>query len=168
MKNKLILYAFTACMIAVSLTACDPCKDVTCMNGGVCDEGDCVCLEEYEGSSCETRKIDKYLGSYNVVRDCGNGLDTLSCDILEDASVEKGVMFSNFRGLTDAGAPSGDVVRGTINLNSGLITIPEQTVFLVDFEATTATFDNGVYSVTYTYTDPPRPAETCSDIYTKN
>ncbi len=33
--------------------ACDPCKDVTCLNGGTCNEGDCVCPTNYTGSSCE-------------------------------------------------------------------------------------------------------------------
>ena len=41
-------------------------KCVTCANGGICTNGTCICPIGYEGVSCETLSIDKFLGSWNV------------------------------------------------------------------------------------------------------
>ena len=35
----------------------DPCEGITCLNGGVCDDGTCHCPDGYYGTNCET-KID--------------------------------------------------------------------------------------------------------------
>src|SRR5438128_7153513 len=58
-------------MIAVAtvmfFNACssDPCKDVTCLNGGVCDNGSCNCAVGYEGSDCSTISRDKFIKTWN-------------------------------------------------------------------------------------------------------
>ncbi|MBP6456892.1 MAG: calcium-binding EGF-like domain-containing protein [Chitinophagaceae bacterium] len=75
MKNlrKITLALFIGAASFSSLfTSCnsDPCKDIQCDNGGVCTEGSCDCPAGYEGASCETRSIVKYLGTYT-----GNGID---------------------------------------------------------------------------------------------
>ncbi|WP_276135084.1 EB domain-containing protein [Polluticoccus soli] len=45
------LTAFTV----VGYTACkkDPCRDVTCLNGGTCSDGICKCKANYTGPRCE-------------------------------------------------------------------------------------------------------------------
>lgn len=72
-------------IIIFSLTSCDPCKDVTCNNGGTCNEGKCECPAGTEGNMCETAWRDALLGTYNGGRTC-EGVDqkekqvTLSAD----------------------------------------------------------------------------------------
>lgn len=76
MKNfkNLFVASFLAigALSTTMFTSCnpDPCKDVVCSNGGVCDEitGTCTCAAGYEGATCETRTKTKYLGTYK-----GNG-----------------------------------------------------------------------------------------------
>lgn len=61
----------------VLYTSCnpDPCKDVTCQNGGTCNEGNCVCPTGYEGTNCETKSRDKFIGTY-----VGNEICTVGTD----------------------------------------------------------------------------------------
>lgn len=37
-----------------------------CAYGGVCNNGACICPSGYEGSNCQTRTRDQYLGIWNV------------------------------------------------------------------------------------------------------
>lgn len=65
-------------MIAFVLTmqSCDKCKDVTCQNGGTCDNGKCACPTGYSGDNCEIK--DPCLGvSCLNGGTCNNG--TCSC-----------------------------------------------------------------------------------------
>ena len=43
-------------LLIIVFSSCekDPCKDVTCLNGSVCDDGSCLCLEGYGGRDCGT------------------------------------------------------------------------------------------------------------------
>jgi hypothetical protein len=49
------------------ITSCkkDPCKDVTCENGGTCDDGKCNCPAGYEGEKCE-KKLPVVSGTWAV------------------------------------------------------------------------------------------------------
>ena len=167
MKNRSFLLTIFALFLILGFSSCDPCKDVTCQNGGVCDEGDCICTDEYEGDNCETKKIAKFLGSYAVSKDCGSGPDSFTSNISEDPNVENGIIFSNFFDLVAAGADpaQGEVIKGTVNLETNVITIPAQTVFGIDFTATTGTFDGT--SVSFTY-DVLGGSSTCTEVHTKN
>lgn len=53
MKNILILLSAAA---ALTFSSCkkDPCEDVNCQNGGVCNEGTCDCPEGFSGAECGT------------------------------------------------------------------------------------------------------------------
>ena len=78
---------------------------MTCLNGGVCDDGTCICGDGFEGDDCGTAKIAKFLGSFSVDGSCTRNGDpqntSISCDITEDPAVENGIIFSNFiRGVT--------------------------------------------------------------------
>src|SRR4051812_10777864 len=65
---------------AVTYTACnkDECKDVVCQNGGTCIGGNCSCPTGYEGTNCETRSRDKFVGTYLGSETCSTGSDTYS------------------------------------------------------------------------------------------
>lgn len=46
-------------VLALSFTACDPCKNSVCLNGGTCIEGDCQCPDGYYGEHCESNVCDE-------------------------------------------------------------------------------------------------------------
>jgi hypothetical protein len=54
-----IIYLAAVALISISsatlVTGCkkDPCKDVSCENGGTCDDGKCNCKSGFEGEKCE-------------------------------------------------------------------------------------------------------------------
>jgi hypothetical protein len=50
----------------------DPCDDVTCLNGGTCNDGTCSCQSGYEGSTCGTEVRAKFLG-YTMACSCPSG-----------------------------------------------------------------------------------------------
>lgn len=43
----LLLCAFYGCK--------DKCKEISCYNGGTCDDGSCICADHYTGEHCETQ-----------------------------------------------------------------------------------------------------------------
>lgn len=60
MKNN-ILFSTIILVITLSLFACeddspslDPCQNITCLNDGECNNGQCDCPTGYEGMYCET------------------------------------------------------------------------------------------------------------------
>jgi len=65
--KKLLLFS----LLLFLISACsDPCDDVICQNGAVCDEGTCLCEEGYEGTLCESELRTKYLGTYSGFTTC--------------------------------------------------------------------------------------------------
>ena len=58
------LYSFLI-MVAFTLSSCrDYCKNVSCENGGTCNEGNCDCLPGYTGEKCQTLMRIHFLGEY--------------------------------------------------------------------------------------------------------
>lgn len=54
MKFYQIILLLSAALAVTSITSCkDPCKDAVCLNGGVCEDGDCNCPLGYTGDHCE-------------------------------------------------------------------------------------------------------------------
>lgn len=64
------------------MTSCDPCKDISCMNGAACDKGKCMCVTGFEGDLCETAMRDKMLGTYTGTLKCNDGEDDMTYDIV--------------------------------------------------------------------------------------
>ncbi|GJM17610.1 MAG: hypothetical protein DHS20C13_29370 [Thermodesulfobacteriota bacterium] len=49
MKNLYLLLVF-----GLLLSSCvDPCESTTCLNGGICENGDCFCIDGFAGDNCE-------------------------------------------------------------------------------------------------------------------
>lgn len=98
MKNlviKLALVAATA--TAMVFTSCgDPCKDVTCANSGVCNDGDCTCTTGYEGKLCDTLSNAKFLGTYSVVEDCSNSAADSYASTISAGTAANQIKISNF------------------------------------------------------------------------
>lgn len=47
-------FFFTSCEL---LEEADPCEDVTCQNGGTCDDGNCDCPDGFSGDNCEMEDL---------------------------------------------------------------------------------------------------------------
>ena len=65
----------------------DKCKDVKCLNGGVCIDGDCVCPGAFTGTNCET-PVDLCAGvtclnggtCLNGDCNCATGYEGVNCE----------------------------------------------------------------------------------------
>lgn len=75
MKKTIVLTLLLVAGIfssTIYFSACtaDPCKTraVTCMNGGTCKDGDCICAKGYEGDSCQFRINEKFNSHYACIR----------------------------------------------------------------------------------------------------
>lgn len=69
LKTILLASVLTVGVFSSTLfTSCnqDKCKNVTCNNGGVCNEtdGSCTCAAGFEGTNCETESRTKVFGSF--------------------------------------------------------------------------------------------------------
>jgi hypothetical protein len=70
MNRPARLVFFLFCLL-LSAASCVPerCKDVVCLNGGLCVDGRCSCPQAYEGPLCEQRWHEKFAGLWrNEVR----------------------------------------------------------------------------------------------------
>lgn len=76
---------------AVLYTSCtkDECKDVVCQNGGTCSGGTCTCATGYEGSKCETKSRDKFVGTYVGAETCSVGTDNYSITLAANSDALK-------------------------------------------------------------------------------
>lgn len=64
-RCSLILFS----LFCLQITGCkNECKDVECLNGGYCDDGECFCPNGYTGEQCERIDQSALYGTYN----CGN------------------------------------------------------------------------------------------------
>ncbi|MEO6831044.1 MAG: calcium-binding EGF-like domain-containing protein [Chitinophagaceae bacterium] len=67
---------------AVFISSCaeDKCKALVCANGGVCNQGACICPSGYEGPQCETDNRTRFLNgtksSWNVQEDGSESPET--------------------------------------------------------------------------------------------
>jgi len=138
------------------MNACsDPCKDVTCQNGGVCDEGTCICATGYEGTDCATAMNAKFIGSYNVAETCGSGYSGNYSNTITAGSAANKITLSNLGNFTTPALITVDVagtevsstnvldatgrkftVNGSINSASTTLSLTYTVVF------TDATTDN--------------------------
>ena len=68
----------------------DPCKDVTCLNGGTCATGTCTCPTGYEGTDCGTEWRTKFVGSYltSGSDNSGNTYTNIPTTIASSSSAE--------------------------------------------------------------------------------
>jgi hypothetical protein len=76
---------------AVVYTSCnkDECKDVVCQNGGTCSEGKCTCPTGFEGTNCETKSRDKFIGTYAGSEICTVGTDNYTMTIATNSDALK-------------------------------------------------------------------------------
>jgi hypothetical protein len=81
-KLNLLMMALGGALV-LSLSSCDPCKDVDCGTEGTCEDGSCVCNDKYYGDACETHCMN---GTYSEgTCTCDNGYEGDACDVEERA-----------------------------------------------------------------------------------
>ncbi len=72
---KYLLVGLTMFIFACS----DPCEGINCENGGVCDDGTCLCETGYSGANCEVENRTAFLGEWSGTVSCtGEEEDTTS------------------------------------------------------------------------------------------
>ncbi len=71
-KYILIILLFVAGAGLLSLSSCqyNACKarDIVCEHNGLCMDGECVCIDSWEGDSCTTPANQKFESHYAVIR----------------------------------------------------------------------------------------------------
>ena len=72
MKTLRMIGLAMALFGALTLQSCmkDPCKNVTCQNGGTCQDGNCECTLPWEGPKCEVDARDKFVGFWRGTTVC--------------------------------------------------------------------------------------------------
>ncbi len=166
MRRVKNLFAFATLAFGMfMMNACtDPCKDVECLNGGVCDEGECICATGYEGTDCGVEMRTKFLGSYTFIDGCYPGTTTNSTIATSSDAINK-VTVTNILGTS-----LGGTVKAEINGVS--ITVPSQTVMDIDNDPwtiqgmSTGSLANNTFSISIQYTFGTQ-SETCLLTFTK-
>ncbi|HXH19172.1 MAG TPA: hypothetical protein VNJ07_08815 [Chitinophagales bacterium] len=168
MKTKKLLLSLMTAVSVLLFNSCseeDKCKDITCLNGGVCVDGVCInCDAGYEGNLCETVSRTKFLGTYSVRDSCtSSGISTYSITIdTSSVGIDK-VLVSNFWDLFSS------PVRASIDVDD--ITIPAQEPDNDGFwVAGDGTKSGNTINVTYVITDStasPVDRDTCFSVWTK-
>lgn len=126
-------------LITISVSSCkvDPCEEVTCLNGGVCDAGDCLCETGYEGINCETEQRLALVGDYTVEETCNLGSFSYNISMTANSAIGTEITLNNFGdfNFSISGSVSGTTVTftdqvgnaSTINgigqLENGVLTI---------------------------------------------
>lgn len=65
-------FVFIAIIVTVVHSSCERnvCNNVNCFNGGSCNGGTCLCPLGYEGPTCQSLSITRYLGTYIGLTTC--------------------------------------------------------------------------------------------------
>ena len=99
-------------IIAFGLTACAPdaCEDVNCLNEGVCETGDCVCADGFEGPNCATEQRQAFVGTYSAADECDLGSFSYNVSISADSEAKTEITLNN---IGDFNFDITGVVNGT-------------------------------------------------------
>lgn len=134
---------------AVTYTSCnkDECKDVVCQNGGTCTDGVCACSTGYEGTNCQTKSTDKFLGTWTAVENCSGNSNTYQVTITADPSAANKVLVAN---LGDYGCTTGGIITWSGTVATTTLTINDDAC---GYQMTaTCTYANGEVDVNYSAT----------------
>jgi hypothetical protein len=138
MKTLRIIGLAMALFGALTLQSCkkDPCKNVTCQNGGTCQDGNCQCRLPWEGSKCEVDARDKFVGSWRGTVNCGDGpeeevLSITKSSTTPDLIIIEGVIDGQLTSSSEFRIPSqtvnvdgiGVTISGRGNLNGNQLTL---------------------------------------------
>jgi len=158
MKALRILGLAMALFGAMTVSSCkkDPCKKVTCQNGGTCQDGNCKCNLPWEGSRCEVDARDKFVGSWRGTINCGSGPEDDAFSITKSSTTATRIIL-------------GDRVYGELTSSSSF-DIPAQILNLNGTAATVngrGNLNGNQLTLTLTFTVEGGGAFTCSGTYNK-
>ncbi len=147
----------------------DKCKDVTCQNGGTCNEedGSCICATGYEGANCETAMADKFVGNWKYNETCA-GITVTDFTVVITKNGPNKIQINGFGGIACGG--SNILVNCTVNGRD--ITVDSGQSFCagnLQINSGTGTINTSGNSIsmTYTFTVPGVGSQTCTGTYTK-
>jgi len=124
-RFKTILFSAMSTMVAflaVSYTSCttDKCKELVCANGGVCNDGVCLCPSGYTGTQCETALRDLLTGIY-IVTEKGSLVNAAQYTVtIGNGATVTDIVINNFNNSIP--------VPITANVSGDSIYIPTQNV----------------------------------------
>jgi hypothetical protein len=101
----------------------DPCKNVTCQNGGICQDGNCKCNLPWEGSRCEVDARDKFVGSWRGTINCGGGPEEDVFSITKSSTRATRIIINNdiYGELTSSS--TFDIPTQTVNVDGTAVTV---------------------------------------------
>jgi len=148
--SLLTAIAFATVMIFNACTN-DPCKDVTCLNGGSCADGTCQCLNGFDGTDCSHQIRNDYLKTgASVSESCNTGAFNYNVDIVAGSAADE----FKIKNLGNYNCSYGDYyVTATIS-GGTTFTINSQTVCATQFSGN-GSISNGVVTVNYSATYDP-------------
>lgn len=116
----LAVFSFLAISATVLIASCekDACTELKCKNGSACTEGFCRCQTGFEGSECEIKTVNRFIGTYigyNHCEDYPPMLDTLDVYFYANPNVVEFRLHNN---------NPGERVRGTVE--GYTMTVPDE------------------------------------------
>lgn len=143
MKNLFNLFALVA-VLAIGVSSCsDPCKDKACGNGD-CDEGTCVCNDNYltdSDGNCTVMRNTLFVGTYDVQMTCNAGGSSTSTATVVTGNTADGIIIEDFNNVT------GNDIVATISMTDDL-SIPQQTTLASLAYSGSGSRSNSVFSFT--------------------
>lgn len=154
----LTLSAF--CAIFYVSCSKDPCKGVTCNNGGTCSSGNCTCPTGWIGSNCQTHAI---IGTWNGSDACsvGGPYNNITIKVDPSSTDSSKVLINN-----PGGFGTSVTISGTLSTDGKTVTYTNQSAGVVTLSGTMVLSDNTHFTHSYTAVDTSTTA-TCSGNYTK-
>lgn len=187
--KKQILNFFSIGLLATGLmmfNGCsDPCKDVTCENGGTCDEGTCTCATDYygddcsvycvngtgtssgctcdtgyEGTDCTTKWQDKFTGTFNVSDQCASGTYTYQSTVTAGGT-DTEISFSNFGGFQVS-------ITGTLTSSTAFDILSQTDASSRNFVGSGSINTSGnTITMSYTVTFSDNTTDDCTGTFTR-
>ncbi len=98
MKVLRVLGLMAALPTALTLTSCkkDPCKNVTCQNGGTCTDGNCQCALPWEGARCDVDGRDKFVGAWRGTRNCDGSVESGNLSIFKSSTRPRFIIIADY------------------------------------------------------------------------
>lgn len=105
----------------------DPCEDVSCQNGGACDDGTCICEDGYSGTNCETENRAGLIGTWIGFTDCPDEPAASATFIISEGST-----------ITDITVEADGDVLDAVVTGPGTFSLTPVTIEVLGFVVTTS------------------------------
>ena len=154
--NRLLIPIAIFCII---LSACRPdsaCEDVVCLNNGVCESGECLCSDGFEGYNCETEQRLAFVNDYNVSESCNLGDFSYEVTMNAESVLGNELTITNF----------GDFDHSVVALVDGLNLIIERQVHSGDTIWGSGLMTDSIVTIEYSLISNQADSLNCSILCT--